>query len=112
MSHAGEVVTLAVRPVNVSVGGQVADTLPAVAVASPTARGAPWGLFAGLGAQRVLPALAVVTHVARVAGTHPALEGTIAVVALGAVHLHFFLAVTAAFRADEDFQSVPQPHGL
>lgn len=112
MSHTGEVVTLAVRPVNVSVGGQVADTLPAVAVASPTARGELWGLFAGLGAQRVLPALAVVTHVAGVAGTHPALEGAFALVALGAVHLHFFLAVTAAFRADEDFQSIPQPHGL
>ena len=112
MPHAGEVITLAVRPINVSIGRQVADTLATVAVPSSTARGVIRGLLAGICTQRVLPTLAARTHVARVAGTHPTLEGPVPVVAFGAVHLHFFLTVTVAFRTDKYFQGVPQPHRL
>lgn len=112
VSHAGEIVTLAVRAVDVSIGGQVADALPAVAVASSAARGEFRGLLAGVGAQRVLPTLAVRTHVARVAGAHSTLEGAVSVAASGAVHLHFLLTVTAAFWTDKDLQGVPQPHRL
>lgn len=103
MSHAGEIVTLAVRPVNVSIGRQVADALPTVAVASSTARGVVRGLLAGLCVRHVLPALAARTHVAGVAGTHPTLEGAVPVVAFGAVHFHFFLTVTVALWSDQHF---------
>lgn len=103
VSHAGEVVTLAVGPINVSVGRQVADALPTVAVASSTAGGVIRGLLAGVCAQRVLPALTARTHVARVAGTHPTLEGPVPVVAFGAVHFHFFLTIAVAFWTDKYF---------
>lgn len=112
MPHAGEVVTLAEGPINVSIGRQVADALPTEAVTSSTAGGVIRGLFAGLRAQCVLPTLTVRTHVARVAGAHPTLEGTVSIVAFGAVHLHFFLTVTFAFRTDKYFKGVPQPHRL
>jgi hypothetical protein len=69
-------------------------------------------LLAGICAQRVLATLAVRTHVAGVAGTHPALEGAIPIVAFGTVHFHFFLTVAVTFWSDKYFQGVPQPHGL
>lgn len=103
VSHAGEIVTLAVRPINVAIGRQVADALPTVAIASSAARGLIRGLLAGISTRLVLPALAVRTHVARVAGTHATLEGAIPIVAFGAVHFHFFLAVTGAFWSDKYF---------
>lgn len=112
VSHAGEIVTLTERPVNVSIGRQVADALAAVAVTSAAARGLPGGLSAGVRAQHVLATLAVRTHVAWVAGTHPTLEGAVAIVAFGAVYFHFLLTVTAALGTDEDFQGVSQAHGL
>lgn len=103
MSYTGEIVALAVRPVNVAIGRQVADALPTVAVASSTARGVIRGLLAGICVQHVFPALAVRTHVARVAGTHPTLEGAIPIVAFGAVDFHFFLTVTVAFWSNKYF---------
>lgn len=103
VSHTGEIVTLAVRPINVSVGRQMTDALPTITIASSTARRVIWGLLAGICAQHVLSALAARTHVARVAGTHPTLEGAIPIVAFGAVHVHFFLTVTVAFRSDKYF---------
>lgn len=112
MSHTGEIVTLAVRPINVSVGRQMADALPTVAIASSTTRGVARGLFAGVCAQHVLPALAAGSHVARVAGAYPTLEGAAAVVALGAVRFRFLLTVTAALWTDKYFHGIPQPHRL
>lgn len=103
MSHTGEIVTLAVRPVNVSIGRQVTDALPTVAIASSAAGEVLRGLFAGICAQHVFPTLAARTHVARVARTHPTLEGTVAIMAFGAVHFHFFLTVAVAFWTDKDF---------
>lgn len=112
MSQTGEVVTLAVRSVDASVGRQVADTLPTIAVTPSAARGVTWGLLAGIRAHHVLAALAARTHVARVAGTHPALEGAIPVVALRTVGFYFSLAVAVTFCADEYFQGVPKSHRL
>ena len=101
MSHAGEIVALAIRPINVSIGRQVADTLPTVAVTPSAAGGMIWGLLAGICAQHVLATLTARPHVARVAGTHPTLERAVPVVTFGAVHFHFFLTVTVAFWADK-----------
>lgn len=112
MSHAGEIVTLAVRPINVSIGRQVADALPTVAVASSTARGVIRGLLAGICARDVFPTLTARTHVAGVAGTHATLEGAVPIVAFGAVHFHFFLTVTDAFWSDKYFKGIPQPYRL
>lgn len=103
MSHAGEVVTLAVRPIDVSIGRQMADALATVAVTSSTAGRVIWSLLAGVCAQRVLLTFAARTHVAGVAGTHPTLEGTVPIVAFGAVHFHFLLTVAVAFRTDKYF---------
>lgn len=90
----------------------MADALPTIAITSSTARGLSRGLLAGVHAHRVLPALTVRTHVARVAGTHPTLEGAVPVVTFRTVHFYFSLAVTVTFCSDKDFQGVPQPHGL
>lgn len=103
VSHAGEIVTLAERPINVSIGRQVADALSTVAIASSTARGEIRGLLAGICAQHVLPTLAARTHVAGVAGTHPTLEGAVPIVAFGAVDFHFFLTVTVTLWTDKYF---------
>lgn len=112
MSQTGEVVTLAVRSIDASIGRQVADTLPTIAVTPSAAGGVTWGLLAGIRAHHVLAALAARTHVARVAGTHPTLEGAIPVVALRTVGFYFSLAVAVTFCADEYFQGVPKSHRL
>lgn len=112
MSQTGEVVTLAVRSVDASVGRQVADTLPTIAVTPSAAGGVTWGLLAGIRAHCVLTTLTVRTHVAGVTGTHSTLEGAIPIVALRTVGFYFFLAVTVTFCTDEYFQGVPQSHRL
>lgn len=112
MSQAREVVALAVGPVDAPVGRQVADALAAVAVPPSAARGVSRGLLAGIRAHRVLAALAARTHVAGVAGAHPALEGAVPMVALRAVDFDVPLAFAVTLRADQYFQGVPQPHRL
>lgn len=90
----------------------MADALPTVAITSSAARRLSRGLLAGVHADRVLAALTVRAHVAGVAGAHPALERAIPVVAFRTIHFYFPLAAAVTFCGDEDFQGVPQPHGL
>lgn len=61
------------------------------------------GLLAGIRAHHILTTLAVRTHVAGVAGTHPTLEGAIPIVTLRAVSFYFSLAVAVTFCTDEYF---------
>ena len=75
MSGAGEVVTLAVAPVNLPELGLVAQTLVAAALSSPAADLLPLGLAAGAqvhAAGLALLALTAGAQVARLTATRPA----------------------------------------
>lgn len=107
---AGEIVALAAGPVDLSVGGRVAQALPAVAVASPAAGAVLGWAPAGAGTEGALVALAARPHVAGAAHTHPALQGAFPLAALRALLLGLGLAVTAAEGMNFHLQHVAEPH--
>lgn len=96
MSHTREVIAFTAWPIHLSVQGWVANALPAVAVASPTAGALLCRALAGAGAEGALVAFAAWPHVPRAADAHPTLERSFPFVAFWAVHLGLCLTVTAA----------------
>lgn len=109
---AGEVVALAAGPVHLSVGGRVAQALPAVAVASAAAGAVLGRAPAGAGTEGALVALAARPHVPGAAHAHAALQGAFPLAALRALQLGLCLTVTAAERMNFHFQHVTEPHRL
>lgn len=110
VSHTGEVIAFAARPVHFSVRGRVANTLPAVAVAPPAAGALLCRALAGAGAEGALVAFAARPHVPRAADAHPALERSSPFVAFGAVRLGLCLAATVAPGMNLHVQRVTEPH--
>lgn len=110
MPGAGEVIALAAGPVDLSVGGRVAQALAAVAVASPAAGAVLGRAPAGAAAQGALVALAARPHEAGAAHAHPALQGASPLAALGAPLLGLGLTVAAAEGMNFHLQHVTEPH--
>lgn len=98
------------RSVNSSIHGWVANTLPAIAAASPAAGALLHRAFAGSSAESILITLAVWTHVPGVADAHSALKSAFPLVAFRAVPLSLGLAAAAALREDFHFQHVTETH--
>lgn len=107
---AGEVIALAAGPVDLSVGGRVAQALAAVAVASAAAGAVLGRAPAGAGAEGALVALAERPHVPGAAHAHPALQGALPLAALRAPLLRLGLAAAAAQGMNFHLQHVTEPH--
>lgn len=110
MPDAGEVIALAAGPVDLSVGGRVAQALAAVAVASAAAGAVLGRAPAGAGAQGALVALAARPHVPGAAHAHPALQRALPLAALGAPLLGLGLTIAAADGVNLHLQHVTEPH--
>lgn len=93
---AGEVTALAAGSVHLSVGGRVAQALPAQALAPAAAGARLGGAPAGAGAHGALVALAARPHEAGAAHAHPALQRAVPLAAPGALLLRLGLTAAAA----------------
>lgn len=105
-----EVIALAAGPVDLSVGGRVAQALPAVAVTSAAAGALLGRAPAGAGAERALVALTARPHVAGAAHAHPALQGAFPLAALRALLLGLGLARAAAEGMNFHLQHITEAH--